>query len=149
MLEDADAEPIDFRPTDRQRGGHAFTETRTGAYYGKLGYLTGLGRSAVNIAESMGDGIHPSYVRTLWRRWGLETAEARCLVPLTTAERCTLAWRAEKRGMTPEEWLRQIAAAAIREGLFDAIVDETPAAAKCPARGGDRQSSTFTASRHP
>jgi len=134
-------------PTSRQRGGSFFIETRTGAYYGQLGYLTGLGRSAENIAEAMGDGIHPAYVRTLWRRWGLETAEARCMVPLTNPERAMLAWRAEKRGMTPEEWLRRIAAAAIREDLYSAIVDETPVPPKCPTRGGDRQSAAFRASR--
>ena len=100
-------------PTDRQRGGASFVETRSGAYYGKLGYLAGFGRSSIRIAEEMGDGVHPSYVRTLLRRWGFPQSETWCQVPLTNLQRYTLAWRAEKDGITPEEWLRRLVQSAL------------------------------------
>lgn len=145
MLDD-EIDPADVEPSPDRKGVN-FAETRSGRYYAKLGYLTGLGRSSVEVAEAMGDGIHPAYVRTLWRRWRFETHQPRCLVPLTIAERALLTWRAEKLGITPEEWLRRIAAAAIRDGLYEAIVDDTPKPAKCPTQGGDRKSAAFRASR--
>ena len=100
-------------PTDRHRTPHAFVETRTGAYYGKLGYLAGQGRSCEYIAAQMGDGIHPSYVRTLLTRWGFPRPQAYCQVPLTFLQRQWLEHRAEKEAITPEEWLRRRVAAAV------------------------------------
>ncbi|SFZ81797.1 hypothetical protein SAMN02983003_0697 [Devosia enhydra] len=47
-------------PTDRHRGGAAFVETRTGAFYGRLGYLAGLGRPAKRIAEELGGRYAPN-----------------------------------------------------------------------------------------
>lgn len=69
-------------------------------------------------ADPVGQGADASASKT----W-----DAHCTVPLTQGERSMLAWRAEKLGLTPEEWLRRVAAAAIRDDLFDAVVDE-PAA---------------------
>jgi hypothetical protein len=103
----ATQKPTKNLPTDRYRGGFGFVETRTSAYYIKLGYLAGLGRSSVRIAEELGDGIHPSYVRTALRRAGFPQADIFCQVPLTNLQRYTLCWHAEKAGMTPEEWLAQ------------------------------------------
>ena len=100
-------------PTDRYRGGHAFVETRTGAYYGRLGYFAGLGHSSVRIAEEMGDRINPSTVRKMLSRWGIPQQRLWCQVPLTRMQRATLIWRAERAGMAPEEWLAQIVAAIL------------------------------------
>lgn len=100
-------------PTDRFRGGNAFVEKRSGAFFGRLGYLAGLGWSSPLIAEEMGDGVHPSYVRTLIRRWGFSRPKAWCLVPLTNIQRRWLAYKAEKEGVTPEEWLRRHVVAAV------------------------------------
>ncbi|MEX2552591.1 MAG: hypothetical protein WD627_06285 [Actinomycetota bacterium] len=110
------------RPTDRYRGGIQFVDKRSNAWAGRLGYLTGLGRSSDQIAEELGDGLHPAFVRTCWGRWGIRPAEIHAVVPLTRLERVTLLWRAEKLGLTPEEWLRQVASVAIRDGLYEAIV---------------------------
>ncbi|WP_173089023.1 hypothetical protein [Devosia sp. 1635] len=96
-------------PTDRKRNRGGFVETRTGAYYGKLGYLAGLGRPANRIAEEMGDGISEGYVRVLLQRWGVGpgSGEAWCQVPLTNLQRTWLNYRATKEGISPEEWLRR------------------------------------------
>ncbi len=109
-------------PTDRYRGGNQFVEKPSNAWAGKLGYLTGLGRSSAQIGEEM--GMHPAYVRRCWGRWGIRPAEIHAVVPLTRLERVTLLWRAETAGLAPEEWLGQIAATAIRDGLYEAIVGE-------------------------
>ena len=43
---------------------------------------------------------------------------------MTSTTRAWLGWRAERRGLTPEEYLRQVIDKVIRENLFDAIVGE-------------------------
>ena len=102
-------------PTDRYRGPHTFVETRTAAYYGRMGYLAGLGRPSLIIAAQLGDGIHPSTVRKTLNRWGIAPGDgnAWCQVPLSPMERAWLIYRAEKEGVSPEEWLRRRVAAAI------------------------------------
>ena len=102
--------------TDRFRGGVQFVEKRGNPWAGRLGYLTGLGRSSVQIAEEMGDGLHPAFVRTCWGRWDIRPAEIHAMVPLTRMERVQLVWRAGKAGGTPEQWLQQIVKAAITDG---------------------------------
>lgn len=110
------------RPTDRYRGGNAFVDKRSNAWAGQLGYFTKLGRSSVQIAEELADGLHPAFVRTCWIRWGISPAEIHATIPLTRLERVGLVWRAEKVNLSSEEWLRRIATAAIRDGLYEAIV---------------------------
>lgn len=118
-----EASACDLKRTDRHRGGNAFVETRTGAYYGKLGYLAGLGRSSVTIAEAMGDGIHPAFVRTLLRRWGIEhRPQALVMVPVTAVERCAVNYRAEQAGLSAEEWLYQVISAVAKNNLYDLVV---------------------------
>jgi hypothetical protein len=88
---------------------------------GKVGYLTGLGRTSDAIATELADGTHPSTVRSLWTLWGIGgRRKAGVLVPLTlsTYEARTLQARATDRGMTPEEWIRRVAAAAIRDEIY-------------------------------
>lgn len=93
-------------PTDRHRGGNGYVETRSSAFYIRLGYLAGLGRSSVQIAEELGGEVNASYLRTALRRAGITKGEIFCQVPLTNLQRYTLAYKAEREGVTPEEWLR-------------------------------------------
>lgn len=113
-----------------------------------VGYLTGIGRTARAIAEHLADGTSSETIRAQWRRQGIcdrrEGTEVR--VALTTHELTRLHQLAADRGFEPDEWLRRVAAAAIRDDLFNAVVDETPALPKC-GWGGDRKSKAFLASR--
>ena len=95
-------------PTDRHRGGNGYVETRSSAFYIRLGYLAGLGRSSVQIAEELGGEVSSSYLP------GITKGEIFCQVPLTNLQRYTLAYKAEKEGVTPEEWLRKLLLEAIR-----------------------------------
>ena len=94
-------------PTDRHRGGNAYVETRSSAFYIRLGYLAGLGRSSVQIAEEFGGEVNASYLRSALRRAGIAKGEIFCQVPLTNLQRYKLAYKAERDGVTPEEWLRK------------------------------------------
>jgi len=115
----------------------------------RIGYLTGLGRTARAIAEELADGTTPESIRGQWRRHGIvdrrrDGVDIR--VRLSSYELKALGQAAEARGLDPEEWVRRVASAAIRDDLFDAVVDESPVSPKC-AWGGDRHSAAFRASR--
>ena len=96
----------------------------------KIAYLTGLGRTSTAIAEELGDGTMPETIRAMWRRWriGYDGKGTRrqipVPVPLTAGERSQVNKHARKLGITPEEWLRRVAAAAIKDDLDSAVVDE-------------------------
>ncbi len=45
-------------------------------------------------------------------------------MPLNQAQRTRLNRQAAKRGITPEEMVRRIAAAATKDDLYEAVVDE-------------------------
>ena len=66
-------------PIDRQRGGNAYVQIRSSAFYIRLGYLAGLGRSSVQIAEELGGEVNASYLRSALRRAGI--AQVRDILP--------------------------------------------------------------------
>jgi hypothetical protein len=89
-----------------------FIPTRSPSFYVRVGWLAALGRPARLIADEMTRAghsrPHEAYIRTLLRRSGiLKGQKAHCLVPLTDIERAWLNYRAEKEGVSPEEWLRR------------------------------------------
>ena len=101
------------RRTSRHRGGNAFTEVRTNAWAGMLGFLTGRGYSSVAIAETLGEGTTPETVRSMWTKWGfrgrgLLTREVSVTVPLKERERAHLTARADQNGLSVEEYCRRI-----------------------------------------
>jgi len=75
----------------------------------KIAYLTGLGRTSTAIAEELGDGTRQ---------------QIPVPVPLTAGQRAQVKKHAQRLGITPEEWLRRVAAAAIKDDLYAAVVDE-------------------------
>ena len=91
----------------------------------KIGYWTGLGWSAGEIARELNDGTHVNSIRGQWRRHGIVDRSKLTIVPLSLSnyELSRLAGLAAGRGIASDEWLRQIAAAAIRDDLFEAVVD--------------------------
>jgi hypothetical protein len=95
----------------------------------RVGYLLGRGMQSKEIAAQLGENTSAETVRRMWYFADLErVGRKRNVVPmeinLTTYERKALGILASKRGIAPAEWLRQIAAAAIRDDLFAAVVDE-------------------------
>lgn len=104
---------LNIRRTHRNRGGNAFTETRTNAWAGMLGFLTGRGYSSVAIAESLGEGTSPETVRRMWTLWGLrgrglKTREVCVMVGIRERERAYLTDRAAQHGLSLEEYCRRI-----------------------------------------
>lgn len=98
------------RGLNRAEHTNAFVPTRRAGYYIRMGYLAGRGHSSPRIADELADGIHPSYVRTALRRAGIPQPEAFCQVPLTAMQRCWLEYRAEKEGVSSDEYLRRMVA---------------------------------------
>lgn len=113
-----------------------------------IGYLAGLGRSARAIADHLADGTTVETIRAQWRRHGIVDRSGGTEIPVTIggSDLGRLEQLAAARGIEPREWLRQVAAAAIRDNLFDAVVDVSPAKPPC-RHGGDRHSAAFHASR--
>lgn len=104
---------MSFLRTSRQRGGHAFTESRTNAWAGMLGFLTGRGYSSVAIAEALGEGTSSETVRRMWTLWGLrgrglKSREVCIMVPMRERERANLTARAEQHGLSLEEYCRRM-----------------------------------------
>jgi hypothetical protein len=119
-----------FRPrTDRQRGGHAFTETRTNAWAAFIGFMLGRGHSSEAIAEILSDGTDSGTVRRMALRWELPTwgrkSDGFIVVPVTMKQRAHIHARAQQHGLGDEEFCRRIlTCATMPSDLYDAIVPE-------------------------
>ena len=113
-----------------------------------IGFLAGIGRSSVDIAADLADGTTPETIRAQWRRHGIAARTKATQVPIELGRHHLgrLSDLAKARGIAPEEWLRRLAVAAIKDDLFDAVVDEAPPLPKC-GRGGDRKTEAFRRSR--
>lgn len=100
---------------------------RSNAWAGVVGFLTGRGYTSARIAEIVGEGTSPETIRGVWRRWGLTQGPIRAndsvIVSLTAYEIGMLNQRAQNLGIAPDEWLRRVAACAIRDDLYGAVTD--------------------------
>jgi hypothetical protein len=111
-------------------GGSLFVPEWSRAKAANVGFWTGRGWSAGEISRELADGTSPSALRAQWRRWKLPMEKrdkhkpATAVVNLTYPARARLAQLAKARKMAPEEWLSLVALAAIRDDLFDAVVDD-------------------------
>jgi hypothetical protein len=119
-----------LRPrTDRHRGGHAFTETRTNAWAAFIGFLIGRGMSTEAIAERLDDGTDSGTIRRMAQRWELPTwgrkSDGFIVVPITMKQRAHIHARAAQHGLGDEEFARRIlTCATMPSDLYDAIVPE-------------------------
>ncbi|KFL31435.1 hypothetical protein JP75_07720 [Devosia riboflavina] len=119
---------LSIRRTSRNRGGNAYTETRTNAWAGMLGFLTGRGYSSVAIAEVLGEGTTSETVRSMWTKWGfrgrgLKSREVSLQVPFRERERAHIAARAAQHDLSPEEYCRRIMlCASMPRDRYDEIV---------------------------
>jgi len=96
----------------------------------RIGFLTGRGHQATDIARSLNDGTTGDTIRAVYRYADLEDFGRQrnaiyVPVPLTAYERQVLSKLALARGLMLEEWMRQVVTSAgIPDDLFSAIVPE-------------------------
>lgn len=95
----------------------------------KVGWLAGRGNQSTDIARYLADGTTAETIRTQLQRAELEQiGKDRNIVyvpvRLTAYERKVLGRVAEARGMSLEQWMRDIVVnAGIPNDLYDAVVD--------------------------
>jgi hypothetical protein len=96
----------------------------------RVGYLLGKGRQATDIASLLGDGTTGGTVRQMRRYAKLKDFDKsrgaiHVAVRLSSYQLREISRAALKRGLSVEEWIRQVAvSAAIPEDIFHAIVPE-------------------------
>lgn len=96
----------------------------------RVGYLTGRGLQSHEIAAILADGTTAATVRRMWYLARLEKVGRRrntvpIVIELTAYQRKALGLLASAKGLSADEWLRRVASAAIKDNLYNAIVDET------------------------
>ncbi|KQU96456.1 hypothetical protein [Devosia sp. Root105] len=95
----------------------------------KVGWLAGRGNQSTDIARYLADGTSAETIRTQLQRAELDLiGKDRNIVyvpvRLTAYERKMLGRVAEARGMSLEQWMRDIVVnAGIPNDLYDAVVD--------------------------
>lgn len=96
-----------------------------------VGFYSGQGKSSEQIAWAIADGTSSHSIRRQWRRWELPFVRQPGGAPvvfvpvrLNVKLRARLVGLAETRKLSPEEWLRRIVAAAIKDDLFEAIAGD-------------------------
>lgn len=111
--------------TERFRGPNLLVERWSNAKAGFVGFYLGQGKSFPEITKILSDGTSPETLRSRAYSWRLPVKgrPSGMLVPLTSHRKRLLAEQAEKKGLSPEEFLRRIAHYAIGGNLYDAIVD--------------------------
>jgi hypothetical protein len=95
---------------------------------GLLGFLVARGVEGKQIAALLGVGEWTVFLR--WRWWGLPRRKARpgqprknVLVTIPKHQRIKLVKLAKREGLTPEEWVRRVAGAALADDLYGVITD--------------------------
>ena len=91
----------------------------------RIGFLAGQVYSFRHIADTV--RIPQSTIYRLCGEWGVkgsQTEPASFTFPLGTLDRARLSKQAAKRKIPPSEFLRQILIYALRDNLYEAIVDE-------------------------
>lgn len=94
-----------------------------------VGFLTGRGYSAPQVADVLDDGTSPGTVTKMWQYWRIEavrpTDDVAIMVPLTSMQRSHLYNRAMQHGLSIEEYSRRVlTCATMPADLYDAIVPD-------------------------
>lgn len=94
-----------------------------------VGKLTGLGYSAPQIAERLGDGTRPGTITKMWGHFGdpgvRQSDEVALMVPLTHMQRSNLFKRAQQHGLSMEEMARRLLVCATMPlDRYDELVPE-------------------------
>lgn len=107
----------------------SFVERWTNSKAFLVGFLTGRGYSAPQIADTLGDGTRPGTVTKMWDHWKVRgvkpSDDVALMVPMTSMQRAHLYARASQRGLSPEEYARRmLICASMPVDLYDAVVPE-------------------------
>jgi hypothetical protein len=95
----------------------------------RVGFLAGRGHQSTDIATFLNDGTTPDTIRRVWNWAGLQDFGKHrnaTYVPvrLSAYERRVLSQLAAKRGLSLEEWMRNVAInAGIPDDLYASIVE--------------------------
>lgn len=118
--------PTKRHHSERFRFPGARTERWTNAKAAWIAFHLGQQLSSVDVAELMRDGTSAPTIRRMIKLWGLPMKGMRrgIVVSIPRQSRVRLEKLASKRGITPERYLDRICFFAIRDDMFDAIVDE-------------------------
>ena len=108
-------------------------ETWPNAKVGLVGFLIGRGVTRGEIAKLLGVGEGSLFAR--WRQWAVLPGHSRprqdrpghpsknVLVTIPKYQRRKLVKLAKREGLTPEEWVRRVAGAALADDLYGVITD--------------------------
>lgn len=112
--------------SERFRFPGAKVERWTNAKSAWIAFHLGQQMSSVDIAEKMRDGTSAPTIRRMIKLWDLPMRGMRrgVVVCMPRQTRIRLERLAKQRGLTPERYLDKIVFFAIRDDMFDAIVDE-------------------------
>jgi hypothetical protein len=95
----------------------------------RVGFLTGRGHQATGVAEFLSDGTTADTIRRMGRYAGLEDFGKHrnaiyIPVRLTAYERKVISRLAQARGLSIEEWMRNVSVnASIPDDLYASIVE--------------------------
>lgn len=120
------APPQKRHHTERFRNPNLPLERWTNAKSAFIGFHLGRQMSSVDVAKLLRDGTSAPTIRRMIRLWGLPTKGMRrgIVVSVPRHSIAKLEKLAKKRGLTPERYLDRICFYAIRDDMYDAIVDE-------------------------
>lgn len=118
--------PAKKHHTERFRFPGAKTERWTNAKSAWIAFHLGQQMSSVDVAALMRDGTSAHTIRRMIHLWELPMRGMRrgIVVSIPRQSRVRLEKLASQRGITPEQYLDRICFFAIRDNMFDAIVDE-------------------------
>lgn len=95
-----------------QRGGVSFVERWSNRVAFLVGFLTGRGYSAPQIADVLDDGTSAGTITKMWEYWRVDgvrdSDDVAIRVPLTSMQRAHLFARAQQRGLSIEEYSRRM-----------------------------------------
>ncbi len=111
--------------SERFRGPNLLVERWSNSKAGHVGFHLGQMRSYPEISKILNDGTSADTLRSLAYKWRLPVKGRKSgYIVSLSAKRCAqLIKQCEKRGIEPEEYLKRIADAVIKDDIFDAVVD--------------------------
>ena len=93
-----------------------------------VAHMIGQGFNSTAIVKHLDDGTKPSTIRQMARYWGLSLPAGRgsaiaLTVHIDSQTRHKLEKQADLRGITPSEFVRRVSVCAIKDDMYDAVVD--------------------------
>lgn len=111
--------------TDRIRAPGTVIERWTNAKAGYVGFLTGQGKSSIDIEAILRDGTSAATIRRMQKLWRIPMHEVKrgYIVPLSYHKRRLAEQQAAALRISTEEFLKRICECTIGDGLYQAVTD--------------------------